>query len=101
MNTSSSHPAAREKQKTRTAEDVRASKDPSDPALTFSASEWNVFIDDVKLGTFDFSPTGPSSWTEPHTPRPYPKDDQRPDLHLCTTAEPLQKQPPPPPHGHA
>ncbi|MFF0577898.1 DUF397 domain-containing protein [Streptosporangium saharense] len=33
---------------------VRDSKDPSGPALTFSTSEWDTFVDSVKLGTFDF-----------------------------------------------
>ncbi|MFI7537528.1 DUF397 domain-containing protein [Streptosporangium sp. NPDC049376] len=32
---------------------VRDSKSPSGPALTFSASEWNAFIGDIKIGTFD------------------------------------------------
>ncbi|MER7211040.1 DUF397 domain-containing protein [Streptosporangium sp. NPDC000239] len=32
---------------------VRDSKNPSGPALTFSASEWNAFIGDIKLETFD------------------------------------------------
>ncbi|MER7211448.1 DUF397 domain-containing protein [Streptosporangium sp. NPDC000239] len=31
---------------------MRDSKAPG-PTLTFSASRWNAFIDDVKLGTFD------------------------------------------------
>ncbi|MFF4988324.1 DUF397 domain-containing protein [Streptosporangium saharense] len=33
---------------------VRDSKDPSGPALTFSTSGWDTFVDSVKLGTFDF-----------------------------------------------
>ncbi|MFF0579886.1 DUF397 domain-containing protein [Streptosporangium saharense] len=33
---------------------VRDSKNPSGPALTFSASGWDTFVDNVKLGMFDF-----------------------------------------------
>ncbi|MFD0883594.1 DUF397 domain-containing protein [Streptosporangium algeriense] len=33
---------------------VRDSKDPSGPALAFSAPEWNAFVAGVKTGTFDF-----------------------------------------------
>ncbi|MEU1877980.1 DUF397 domain-containing protein [Streptosporangium sp. NPDC020072] len=33
---------------------VRDSKNPFGPALTFGASEWNAFIGDIKLGTFDY-----------------------------------------------
>ncbi|MFF0575348.1 DUF397 domain-containing protein [Streptosporangium saharense] len=33
---------------------VRDSKDPPGPALAFSASGWDTFVDSVKLGTFDF-----------------------------------------------
>ncbi|MEV4096121.1 DUF397 domain-containing protein [Streptosporangium saharense] len=33
---------------------VRDSKNLSGPALTFSTSGWDTFVDSVKLGTFDF-----------------------------------------------
>ncbi|MFF4988533.1 DUF397 domain-containing protein [Streptosporangium saharense] len=33
---------------------VRDSKNPSGPALTFSTSEWDTFVDGAKLGMFDF-----------------------------------------------
>lgn len=33
--------------------DVRDTKDPNSPTLSFSPSEWDAFIQGVKLGEFD------------------------------------------------
>lgn len=36
--------------------DVRDSKDPKSPTLSFTHAEWDAFIKGVKLGEFDITP---------------------------------------------
>jgi hypothetical protein len=38
---------------TPTAIGVRDSKDPSGPVLVFTTSQWQAFVDSVKIGEFD------------------------------------------------